>query len=270
MFRFELDTRGPTAVLTLDHGKVNEMGRDQLGAFEELARELAESDVRTLITTSDKRTSKGTSIFVGGANVTERSGWSLEEIAQHVRWQRRTLSRIRNLPLLHIVVVDGLALGWGTEYLITADYRIAGPEAVFGLPETGLGILPGAGGSSELSSIIGLPNTLRLGMTGERIDAAEAARIGLVQELCGDRASGLERAHALAAMVARKSPTSIAAFKCAALQSVGLPPRARQHVEAKAYEHCLYTGQAAIGRENFAAIRQGEDVDWGPRVLFKP
>ena len=270
MFRFELETQGHTAVLTLDHGKVNEMGRDQLGAFEELIEVLGAGDIRTLVTTSRKRTSKGTPIFIGGANVTERAGWSREEVSSHVRWQRRTLAALRRLPLFHVVIVNGLALGWGTEYLITADYRIAASEAVFGLPETGLGILPGAGGSSELASLIGLSNTLRLGITGERISAEEALRIGLVQELAEDVDAGLQRARALGDLVARKSPTAVAAFKAAALACVGLPAEEREHIEGKAYEHCLDTGQAAIGRENFGRIRKGEPVDWGPRQRFEP
>lgn len=267
-FEFDLVRDGHTAVLTLDHGKANEMGRDQLAAFEGLIEHLAASDVRALITTSRRVSRRGTPIFIAGANVTERGGWSRDEVAAHVRYQRRTLARLRRLPLFHVAVVNGVALGWGTEYLITCDYRIAAEQAVFGLPETGLGILPGAGGSSELATLIGLPQAMRLGMTGERISAAEAARIGLVQEVTADVDAGLARAHELAAMVAKKSPTAISAFKTAALGCVGLAPADREELEAQAYEHCLDSGEAAIGRENFAAIRKGEAPPWGPRKPF--
>ena len=269
MFRFELERTGSTAILTLDHGKANEMGSDQLRAFEALLGELADSDVRALITTSRRTSRRGTPIFIAGANVTERHGWSRDQVAEHVRWQRRTLAAWRRLPLFHVAVVNGVALGWGTEYLITCDYRIAAEAAVFGLPETGLGILPGAGGSSELAALIGLPQAMRLGMTGERISPAEAQRIGLIQEVVPDVDAGLERAKALAALVAKKSPTAIAAFKAAALGCVGLPPAERQELEARAYEHCLDSGEAAIGRENFAAIRKGEAPPWGPRKRFE-
>ena len=93
-----------------------------------------------------------------------------------MRWQREVLGRIRQVPVFHCAVVDGVALGWGTEYLLAADYRIAGSSATFGLPETGLGILPGAGGTSELWAQIGVAQTLRLGLTGERIGVEEALR----------------------------------------------------------------------------------------------
>ena len=153
--------------------------------------------------------------------------------------------------------------GWGTEYLLTADWRIATPGAVFGLPETGLGILPGAGGTAELWSHIGVAQTLRLGMTGERIGPDEARDIGLVQELAADHASGMQRAHALAARVAKASPTAIASYKRAVLEAVGSDPTRRDTLEAQAYERCVRSGEAAIGRENFSAIREGGRPPWG-------
>jgi enoyl-CoA hydratase/carnithine racemase len=180
------------------------------------------------------------------------------------------LAGLRRLPIFHVTVVQGVALGWGTEFLLTADYRITTPAAKYGLPETGLGILPGAGGTAELWTLIGLPQALRLGMTGERIDAAEALRIGLVQEEAVDVDAGLDRARALAAMVAKKSPTAIAAFKAAAIDAVGRAPDARQALEARAYEHCLDSGEAAIGRAHFKEIIGGGTAPWGPLVPFEP
>jgi enoyl-CoA hydratase/carnithine racemase len=257
---------GKVAWLELDHGKANEMGSEQLRDFEALAETL---DARALVTWTRRRSGRGTPIFIAGANVTERRGWSDDQVRAHVRWQRDVLARIRALPLFHVGVVHGVALGWGTEYLITCDYRIATEEAVFALPETGLGILPGAGGSSELWSLIGVPQALRMGMTGERLSAHEALRIGLVQEVVPDLDTGLERARQLVERVARNSPTSVAAFKRAVLGSVGLGPDERRELEAQAYEHCVGAGDAAIGRANFEKIRAGEPVPWGPRVDFK-
>ncbi len=264
---FTLTRQGHAALLEFDHGKANEMGSEQLHSFEALLSQLGEA--RALISFSRRLSKRGTPIFISGANVTERTGWSRDQVAGHVRWQRATMARVRQLPLFHVAVVNGVALGWGTEYLICCDYRIATEDASFGLPETGLGILPGAGGTSELASLIGIPQAMRLGMTGERISAAEALRIGLVQELVPDVDAGLERALELAAAVAKKSPTAIAAFKAGLLASAGLDPLARREVEAQAYEHCLDSGQAAIGRENFSAIRAGQEVPWGPRVPWE-
>lgn len=261
---------GRTVLVELDHGKANEMGTAQLTEFEALASALCEDGHATcLITWSRRRSGKGTPIFVAGANVTERVGWRDDKIKEHVRWQRRVLTAVRHAPVFHVVVVDGLALGWGTEYLLTADWRIAADQAEFGLPETGLGILPGAGGTSELWAEIGVGQALRLGMTGERVKADEALQIGLVHERCADVEAGLTRARALAAMVAKRSPTGIAAFKQGMLEAVGLPEDERREVEARAYEICVSSGDAAIGRASFDAIRGGEAPAWGPRRRWK-
>ena len=244
--RLSCSEDGRTAFLEIDHGKANEMGSDQLREFERLTRWLGTAGApSTLISFSRRRSSRGTPIFIAGANVTERRGWSEDAVKEHVRWQRRTLISLRKAPCFHIAVVEGVALGWGTEYLLTADYRIACDQASFALPETGLGILPGAGGTSELVAHIGLAQTLRLGMTGERIDADEAARIGLVEERVVDVDAGLQRATVLADLVARRSPTALAAFKLAVHEANGLREEARAEAEARAYEHCVHHGDAA-------------------------
>ncbi|MEC8194462.1 MAG: enoyl-CoA hydratase/isomerase family protein [Myxococcota bacterium] len=261
----------PDAVLRISirHGAVNEMGTEQLRDWEAVTRFLVDGGAKALITTSDKRTKRGTPIFVAGANVTERAGWSDAQVKKHVRWQRATLAALRRAPVFHAVVVDGLALGWGTEFLLTADYRIATRAAQFALPETGIGILPGAGGTSELSRIVGPNQALRLGMTGERIAAEEALRIGLVDELFDSVDAATERAEALAAMAARRSPTAVAAFKQGVLESLGMDEGERTELEARAYEVCVDSGEAAIGRAHFKAITAGEAVEWGPRAPLK-
>jgi enoyl-CoA hydratase/carnithine racemase len=264
-----ISREGPTVVLRFDHGKANEMGCAQLDELEQLAADLASGDMAALISTSSRRSRRGTPIFVAGANVTERGDWSDAQVKTHVRRQRRVLAGLRAAPVFHIAVVGGVALGWGTEYLLTADYRIAAPGAVFGLPETGLGILPGAGGTSELWAQVGVAQALRLGMTGERIDPEEAMRIGLVQELASGLDAGMERAHALAARVARCSPTAVAAFKAGVLAAAGAPPIARSETEARAYEHCVESGEAAIGRAHFKEILGGQRAPWGTKKLWE-
>jgi enoyl-CoA hydratase/carnithine racemase len=132
-----------------------------------------------------------------------------------------------------------------------------------------LGILPGAGGTAELWAQVGLPQALRLGMTGEKIGAQEACRIGLIQEVLADVDAGLIRAKALSERVLRNSPTAVAAFKRAALAAVGANDSERVEIEASAYAHCLDSGEAAIGRTHFSTIRAGESVPWGPLEIFE-
>jgi enoyl-CoA hydratase/carnithine racemase len=254
----------------LNHGRANEMGKAELLEWAALTARLQQGEVRALITYSRRRSASGKGIFISGANVTERVGWTDDQIKAHVRWQRATLAALRAAPVLHIAVVDGVAFGWGTEFLLTADYRIGGPDGRYALPETGIGILPGAGGTSELWSMVGVAQALRLGMTGEVIDSAEACRIGLIQETAPSVDAGLARALDLAKMVARRSPTAVAAFKSGLLASVGEAPALRGEVEARAYEACVESGDAAIGRANFKALTSGGEVPWGPLRPFKP
>jgi enoyl-CoA hydratase/carnithine racemase len=265
--RITTEHDGRTWLLELHHGKANEIGTDPLRELERLTERLErDGTVRSLITFSRRHTSKGTPIFVAGANVTERVGWNDERVLGHVRWQRATLARLRAAPVFHAVVVGGIALGWGTEFLLTADHRIAADGAVFGLPETGLGIVPGAGGTGELWAEIGVGNALRLGMTGERIGPDEAVRIGLVHERRPTIDDALARALELAAMVARRSPTAVAAFKRGVLAAVGASAEVRTAAEERAYAHCVRSGEAAIGRASFETIASGQTPPWRARA----
>lgn len=256
-------------VLELEHGKANEMGREQLDAFEVLC-EIVEGDdtIQTLCTTSRRVSSRGTPIFIAGANVTERVGWDDDRVRVHVVRQREIMRRLRRLPVFNVVVPTGVTLGWGAEYVLTGDYAIATRAATFGLPETGLGIIPGARGTAELATLVGPAQALRLGCTGEIISAAEAGRIGLVQEVVDDVDAALARVRTMAASLARRSPTAVAAFKQALLDGVGAAEGDRLRFERAAYEHTVATGDAAIGRASFADIRAGVTPAWGRRRLL--
>lgn len=257
-------------VLELDHGKANEIGSEQLDAFERLC-ELLETDdaVQCLCTTSRRTSKKGKPIFIAGANVTERTGWDDDRVRVHVVRQRDIMRRLKRLPVFNVILSHGVTLGWGVEYLLTGDYTIATATASFGLPETGLGIIPGARGTAELASLVGPAQALRLGCTGETLDAAEALRIGLVQQRVDDLSQGVTRVHAIAEMLAKRSPTAVAAYKEAMLSGLGRAEDERIELERRAYELTVETGEAAIGRSAFAKIREGETPQWGPRRLLE-
>lgn len=262
----ELDADRKLLVLWLDHGKANEMGTEQLAAFERLCELVEGSDAVTTLCTSSRRTSGGGKpIFISGANVTERVGWDDDRVRAHVVRQRELMRRLRHLPVFDLVVPHGITLGWGTEYVLTADYAIGTAASSFALPETGLGILPGARGTAELAEQVGVAHALRLGMTGESIDATEALRIGLVHERCDDLDGALARVRALAELVQRRSPTAIAAYKSALLDGRGRPEQDRLALEREAYERTIACGDAATGRAAFAAIRAGQTPAWAPR-----
>jgi len=262
-----LDAERQLLILELEHGKANEVGSEELAAFEALCalvEDPARDQVITCLCTTSRRISKrGKPIFIAGANVTERVGWDDAQVKAHVIRQRGLMQRLRRLPLFNVALSTGITLGWGTEYMLTADYSIATAAARFALPETGLGIIPGARGTAELASLVGPAQALRLGCTGEQIDADEAARIGLVQERCADIDAGLARVEAMAEGLRRRSPLAVASFKAALLDGLGRGEADRIALEQRAYERCVDAGEAAIGRASFAAIRAGETPAWG-------
>ena len=122
-----------------------------------------------------------------------------------------------------IAAVHGYCMGGGMEIALACDIRIASPDAVFSLPETALGLIPGAGGTQRLHRIIGYGRALDLLLTGERIDATEAHRIGLVTRLAPDREALLDAAIALAETIARRAPAATLFAKEALRSGSDLP-----------------------------------------------
>ncbi|MGQ1838542.1 enoyl-CoA hydratase/isomerase family protein [Kocuria turfanensis] len=123
-------------------------------------------------------TGAGEKSFVAGADISQLVGYTLQD-GLRARMQR-LWDRIQDLELPTIAAVNGVALGGGNELAMSCDIRIAADRARFGLPEAGLGILPGAGGTQRLSRLVGLGRAQEMILTGRIIDAEEALRIGLV------------------------------------------------------------------------------------------
>ncbi len=266
LLRPSFDADAKLLVLVFEHGKANEIGTAELDAFEQLCDVLECDDtVRCLCATSRRVGASGKPIFVSGANVTERIGWDKDRVKTHVHRQRLLMERIRRLPLFTCALSHGVTLGWGTEFVLATDWLLATPTASFALPETGLGIVPGAGGTAHLALRVGFAQACRLGCVGESIDALEAHRIGLVQELVESVDDGLARVVALARSLRRRSPTAVALYKRAMLDALGRPSGDRVRIEQDAYDACVELGEADIGRAAFAAIRAGEEPPWGKR-----
>ncbi|MDX3901456.1 MAG: enoyl-CoA hydratase/isomerase family protein [Sphingobium sp.] len=107
-----------------------------------------------------------------------------------------------------IAAVHGVCMGGGFEMALACDFRLASLDALFSLPETGLGLIPGAGGTQRLPRLIGLGPALHLMLTGERIDAAEAKRLNLVTKVLDTRDELMAAADAIARTIAAKPPTA--------------------------------------------------------------
>jgi enoyl-CoA hydratase len=118
-----------------------------------------------------------------------------------------------------VAAIHGYCLGGGLEIALACDIRVATEDAVFGLPEVRRAIIPGAGGTQRLPRVVGLGPALRMILTGEHIDAAEALRIGLVSEV-GDLDAAVAR---LADAFRRTGPRAVAYAKEAVMRGLELP-----------------------------------------------
>lgn len=121
-----------------------------------------------------------------------------------------------------IAAVNGVALGGGFEIALACDIIVAASNARFGLPEPRVGLAALAGGLHRLPRQIGLKNAMGMMLTGRHVDAAEAYRLGIAQEVV-EPARLMERAMAWAAEIAECAPLSVRATKQVALQSLGHP-----------------------------------------------
>lgn len=154
-----------------------------------------------------------------------------------------------------IAAINGHALGGGLEIALACDIRIASRNAQFGLPEVRVGSMPGAGGTQRLPRAVGVSMAMTLMLTGDRIDADEAYRIGLVSGLY-DSADLMPAALALAGRIAGNAPLSVRAIKRVVRLSEGLTLEAGQALERLAFGTLRDTEDRIEGRKAFQEKRK--------------
>ncbi|KAI1103360.1 ClpP/crotonase [Jackrogersella minutella] len=121
--------------------------------------------------------------FCAGADLKERRGFTEEETTQFLSDLRGTFSSLSALPVPTISAISSIALGGGLELALCTHFRVLASTATIGLPETRLGIIPGAGGTYRLPALIGLPRARDLILTGRRVSAPEAYFLGIADRL---------------------------------------------------------------------------------------
>lgn len=195
------------ALVTLNRPRVlNALNGQAFTDLKEIFSQLAEdSDVRVILLTGS-----GEKAFAAGADIHELAatggsvGQALSHRGQSVFRQIETCGK----PV--IALIHGFALGGGCELAMSCTLRIASSTAQLGQPEARLGLIPGYGGTQRLPRLIGPSAALKLLLTGERIDAAEALRIGLVDEVVAPTEL-LERGRQLARSIVSMAPLAVAA-----------------------------------------------------------
>jgi enoyl-CoA hydratase len=199
------DKKGPIGYVTLNRPKVmnalNKATINELqGVFEDARNDSA---VRGVILTG-----AGEKAFAAGADIAEIANNTAVEAEEATRRGQALTDLIENLGKPVIAAVNGFALGGGCELAMACTIRIAAESAKFGQPEVRLGVMPGYGGTQRMPRLIGRGRALKLILSGEVIDASEAYRIGLVDELEPDT-HVIERAETVLKKIMANAPLSV-------------------------------------------------------------
>jgi enoyl-CoA hydratase/carnithine racemase len=199
------EKKGPIAYVTINRPKVlnalNQAVFSELKEIFESARD--DSSVRGVILTGS-----GDKAFVAGADIAEMSSFTAPQMVDATRRSQGVTELIENIGKPVIAAVNGFALGGGCELAMACTIRIASETAKFGQPEVKIGIMPGAGGTQRLPRLVGKGRALQLILSGEIINAQEAYRIGLVNEVV-PIANLISRAEAILNQINSNAPLGV-------------------------------------------------------------
>ena len=248
--RYEVE--GHVAILTIDRpDALNALSSEVL--FElGMALELAESDseVRALIVTGSGKA------FVAGADIKAlrdlSDGFAGREAALAGQDVMNTLAA---MPFPTIAAINGYALGGGLELALAADLRVAAPQAKLGLPEVGLGLIPGYGGTQRLPRLIGQGRALDLILTGRHVAAEEALQLGLVNRVADDPVAAAKE---LAGSILKNAPIALGLAKEAVVRGLDVTLNQGLEIEADLFGLAANTDDAREGTSAFLEKRAAE------------
>lgn len=240
------------AVLTLNRPEVRNAINAQVQADVAAALDALREDdtVGALIFTG-----AGDRAFAAGADIGQLANYDLH--TGLTSSMQRLYDAIENYEKPTIAAVNGYALGGGCELAMACDIRIAAASARFGLPETTLSVLPGAGGTQRLARLIGVGRAIEAILTGRLFSADEALAAGLVTEVAPDGAV-VEAARATAAKILAKGPVAVRLAKLVIRTGMDTDQRTGQVVERLAQALLYTTADKAEGASAFLGKRSPE------------
>ncbi|MFD8910298.1 enoyl-CoA hydratase/isomerase family protein [Streptomyces sp. NPDC059575] len=252
-------------VLVRRHGHVAELVLDRPKAMNAVSTEMARSltaacaalaadrDARVVVLTSSHERA-----FCVGADLKERNSFTDADLMRQRPVARAAYTGVLELPMPTIAAVHGFALGGGFELALACDLIVADGTAVVGLPEVSVGVIPGGGGTQLLPRRVGAARAAELIFTARRVEADEAGRLGLVDQVV-EAGRDRDEALALAARIAGNSPVGLRAAKRALRLGVGLELRAGLEVEDAAWRATAFSGDRA---EGVAAFNEKREPAW--------
>ena len=250
LLHFEVE--GQLGIITIDRPEaLNALNNDLLYELG-VALELAQADlrVRALIITGSGRA------FVAGADIA-----NLQKLSDTFSGREGSLAgqdvmnTLAALPIPTIAAINGFALGGGLELALAADLRVASPQAKLGLPEVGLGLIPGYGGTQRLPRLVGQARAFDLIFTGRHVGAEEALQLGLVNRVADDALIGAKE---LAGLTLKNAPIALGLAKEAIVRGLELGLSQALEVEADLFGMALGTEDAQEGTSAFLEKRAAD------------
>ena len=243
------EKKGAIAYVTLNRAKVlNALNKATITELSEVFEDARDdAAVRGVILTG-----AGDRAFAAGADISEMGNDTPADAENKTRHGQRLTKIIENLGKPVIAAVNGFALGGGCELAMACTIRLAVETAKFGQPEVTIGIIPGFGGTQRLPRLVGKGRALQLILTGDMIDAHEAHRIGLVNEIVPS-ADLIARAEAILNKINANAPVAVKSAIDAANRGLDVSLAEGLNIEASLFAQCFATEDR---KEGTAAFRE--------------
>ena len=240
------EQEGFVGILTINRPKaLNALNSQVLDELNETIDAIDVNETRALILTG-----AGDKSFVAGADIGEMSTLTKSEGEAFGKAGNDVFRKIETLPIPVIAAINGFALGGGCEISMSCDIRLCSENAVFGQPEAGLGITPGFGGTQRLARIVGPGKAKQLIYTARNIKAAEAYRIGLVNEVY-PLEELMPQAKKMAKGIAKNAPIAVRACKKAINEGLEVGMDEAIVIEEKLFGSCFETEDQKYGMAFF-------------------
>ncbi len=247
------EAEGMVGIITIDRPKaLNALNSQVLDDLEAVVDAVDYDAIRCLIITGS-----GEKSFVAGADIAEMAEDSIAEGEAFARKGNLLFRKIETLPIPVIAAVNGFALGGGCELSMSCDIRLASENALFGQPETGLGITPGFGGTQRLMRRIPVGKAKEMIYACTNIKAEEALKWGLVNAVY-PAADLMDAAKKLAGKIAKNAPIAVRNSKAAMNEGIEVTMDEAIDVECKHFGGCFETADQKEGMAAFLEKRKHE------------
>lgn len=243
---------GPIAILAFNRPEAmnalsTQTAKDLIAALEELE---LDGEVFAAVLTAE-----GDKAFCVGADLKERKAMTKDEMKKQRTLFVKAFNAVAEFPKPLVAAVNGFALGGGTEFALCCDFIIASEKAVFGLPEVGLAIIPGGGGTQLLPRVIGRNKAKELIFTGRRVPAQEAQQLGIANHVVS-HAKLMDKTMEILLEITRNGPIALQQAKRSINLGVELELKTALVLEAECYNTCLYSEDRDEGLKAFNEKRK--------------